>query len=78
MEEIFTVLLNKYQKLKKMSKTSFLIFNVVLAGIFGLLVMPNLISAEVKEIGDYKYTLEESTYKDYVCDELYGKKFYAV
>lgn len=54
------------------------IFNVILTWVIGLLIMPNLISAEVKEIGDYKYALEQYTYKDYVCDELDGKKFYAV
>ena len=42
----------------------------------GLLLVPNLVSAEVKEIGDYKYTVEDINYKDYICEELEGKEYY--
>ncbi|MBQ9072480.1 MAG: hypothetical protein IJY25_04930 [Bacilli bacterium] len=52
------------------------IFNIVLINIMTLLLIPNLVSAEEIKIGDYKYIIEESSYKEYICDELEGKDYY--
>ena len=44
--------------------------NIILISIMTLLVMPKLVSAEVKEIGDTVYVTEEFLYKDYLCEDL--------
>jgi len=49
--------------------------NYVFLIFLAFLLIPLGVNAEVKEIGDYKYTIESKTYKDYVCDEIEGKQY---
>ena len=45
---------------------------LLLAVMVGLLMVPNMVEAEVKKVGDIVYTMETNSIYDYLCDDLVG------